>query len=277
MWELTFKMATRRHCTFCTGIYFSTEAEAHLSQSLRHSVTALVAQACLSTQPSNLIKAQSCSCFVEIVLRGILCPQFHRTVHLSNLQCLILKSVTNEYSSSINYLVALLGGVSYTVNLYFSTWVSKSLLWDLEKKKRSGITTPNKRLSGPQCEKSDLKVVARWDFPFVGERVVINLLHKTASLQWNLALLLTSCGILSKLFISFFICKMGTVVPCMIVSRIKCDLHINCLEHCRRLINGCDDSKITMILIAVILLINNLVLKDDIAKVIQDMVASKHP
>lgn len=63
----------------------------------------------------------------------------------------------------------------------------------------------------------------------------------------------------------------------MIVSRIKCDLHINCLEHCRRLINGCDDSKITMILIAVILLINNLVLKDDIAKVIQDMVASKHP
>lgn len=134
MWELTFKVAARRHCTFCTGIYFSTEAEAHLSQSLWHSVTALVAQACLSTQPSNLIKAQPCSCFVEIVLRGILCPQFHRTVHLSNLQCLILKSVTNEYSSSINYLVALLGGVSYTVNLCFSTWVSKSLFWDLEKK-----------------------------------------------------------------------------------------------------------------------------------------------
>lgn len=96
------------------------------------------------------------------------------------------------------------------------------------------------RLLGSQYEKSDLEVVARGDFPYVGGEVVINLLCKSASLQGNLALLLTSCGTLSKLFY-LFICKMGTVISCMIVSRIKCDLRVNCLEHCKCLINGCDD------------------------------------
>lgn len=42
-------------------------------------------------------------------------------------------SFTDKYSSSINKLVALLGGVSCTVNLYFSTWVSKSPFWIMRK------------------------------------------------------------------------------------------------------------------------------------------------
>lgn len=136
-----------------------------------------------------------------------------------------------------------MGVASYTVNLCFSTWVSKSAFWDTEKGGREGGgVTLNKRLPG-SVWKADLEVTARWDFPFMGGGVLVNY-SKSASLRWHLALLLPSYVLWANYFISFFVCKMGTVVSCMIVFRIKCDLHVNCLEHYRCSINGCNDTKI---------------------------------
>ena len=84
-------MAARRHCTFCTGIYFSTgEAEVSLSHVTLAQCYCTINSAFQHSLP-NLIKAQPHSCYVKIVLRRALCPQFHRKFHLSNLQCLILK------------------------------------------------------------------------------------------------------------------------------------------------------------------------------------------
>lgn len=86
-----FKMAVRKHCAFCIRIYFSTREVKHSSHmSFWHNVTTLLTQPCLLAQ-LNLIKAQSHSYYVEIAPRRVHFPQFHRTVHLSNLQCLILK------------------------------------------------------------------------------------------------------------------------------------------------------------------------------------------
>ena len=48
---------------------------------------------------------------------------------------------------------------------------------------------------------------------------------------------------------------MGIMVSYMMISRIKCNMHVNCLEHYRCLVNGNTKIVITMMIIPVILLI----------------------
>lgn len=67
-----FKMAARKHYTFCILIYFSTREVKHSSHmSFWYSVTALLLNPAFQHSLSNLIKAQSRSYYVEIAPRRI--------------------------------------------------------------------------------------------------------------------------------------------------------------------------------------------------------------
>lgn len=137
-----------------------------------HSVTTLLLSPAFQQSLSNLIKAQSHSCYVEIAPRRVHFPQFHKTVRLSNLQCLILKVSQIKIAHLLIFwlLCCVKSSLCYIIWTMREEEEEKEGEGKEEERgrreewgRRGGVGgggTSNKKLPYSQYEKSDLLVVA---------------------------------------------------------------------------------------------------------------------